>query len=272
MMGVCFDCLVTIDGVGNRQACLVRVREGMRVETAARQARSSARERESRCSSATTSSSSARDRRASRPRRRARRPGLATVLCSTSSPRAGRPDLSRRSPTRRCSDARVLGADYWRGAAARRRASTRAARSIVAGRDRVERLARARDRRLARRRLAAAQRAARDPRTGALERPFPIPGWTLPGVMTAGAAQILLKSSRPRAGGPHGARGLRAAALAARVAVPATRACTIDAILDTTTRANWRARAAAPAGVPALAAISRKGLKLMRAVQREGRA
>ena len=33
LMGVCFECLVTIDGVGNRQACLVRVREGMRVET-----------------------------------------------------------------------------------------------------------------------------------------------------------------------------------------------------------------------------------------------
>jgi NADPH-dependent 2,4-dienoyl-CoA reductase/sulfur reductase-like enzyme len=31
--------------------------------------------------------------------------------------------------------------------------------------------------------------------TGAQERPFPIPGWTLPGVMTAGAAQILLKSA-----------------------------------------------------------------------------
>ena len=31
--------------------------------------------------------------------------------------------------------------------------------------------------------------------TGALERPFPIPGWTLPGVLTAGAAQILLKSA-----------------------------------------------------------------------------
>jgi len=31
--------------------------------------------------------------------------------------------------------------------------------------------------------------------TGALERPFPIPGWTLPGVVTAGAAQVLLKSS-----------------------------------------------------------------------------
>jgi len=31
--------------------------------------------------------------------------------------------------------------------------------------------------------------------TGALERPFPISGWTLPGVMMAGAAQALLKSS-----------------------------------------------------------------------------
>jgi sarcosine oxidase subunit alpha len=32
MMGVCFDCLVSIDGVGNRQACMVRVREGMQIE------------------------------------------------------------------------------------------------------------------------------------------------------------------------------------------------------------------------------------------------
>ncbi len=31
--------------------------------------------------------------------------------------------------------------------------------------------------------------------TGALERPMPFPGWTLPGVMTCGAAQILLKSA-----------------------------------------------------------------------------
>jgi sarcosine oxidase subunit alpha len=33
MMGVCFDCLVTIDGVGNRQGCMIRVAEGMRIET-----------------------------------------------------------------------------------------------------------------------------------------------------------------------------------------------------------------------------------------------
>lgn len=31
--------------------------------------------------------------------------------------------------------------------------------------------------------------------TGALERPMPVPGWTHPGVMTAGAGQILLKQS-----------------------------------------------------------------------------
>src|SRR6478752_1942803 len=31
--------------------------------------------------------------------------------------------------------------------------------------------------------------------TGAIERPVAIPGWTLPGVMTAGALQILLKTS-----------------------------------------------------------------------------
>jgi sarcosine oxidase subunit alpha len=33
MMGVCFDCLVTIDGVGNRQGCLVPVADGMSIDT-----------------------------------------------------------------------------------------------------------------------------------------------------------------------------------------------------------------------------------------------
>jgi NADPH-dependent 2,4-dienoyl-CoA reductase/sulfur reductase-like enzyme len=37
--------------------------------------------------------------------------------------------------------------------------------------------------------------------TGAMERPFPVPGWTLPGVITAGAAQIMLKTG---AGVPAG--------------------------------------------------------------------
>lgn len=33
LMGVCFECLVTVDGVGNRQGCLVPVTEGMAVQT-----------------------------------------------------------------------------------------------------------------------------------------------------------------------------------------------------------------------------------------------
>lgn len=33
MMGVCFECLVEIDGEPSRQACLVTVREGMQVRT-----------------------------------------------------------------------------------------------------------------------------------------------------------------------------------------------------------------------------------------------
>ena len=33
LMGVCFECLVTIDGAGSRQACLTLVADGMTVET-----------------------------------------------------------------------------------------------------------------------------------------------------------------------------------------------------------------------------------------------
>jgi NADPH-dependent 2,4-dienoyl-CoA reductase/sulfur reductase-like enzyme len=36
--------------------------------------------------------------------------------------------------------------------------------------------------------------------TGASERPVPVPGWTLPGVMTAGGAQVFIKSQRVRPG------------------------------------------------------------------------
>ena len=35
-MGVCFDCLVTVDGVENVRACLTAVAEGMAIETGGR--------------------------------------------------------------------------------------------------------------------------------------------------------------------------------------------------------------------------------------------
>jgi len=102
--------------------------------------------------------------------------------------------------------------------------------------------------------------------TGALERPFPIPGWTLPGVMTAGAAQTLLKSS---AIVPDGRTVLAGTGpllwlLAWQFLNAGAR---IEAILDTTTAANrsraWR-HFAALARSPYLA----KGLKLLWAVRR----
>lgn len=33
MMGVCFECVLAIDGVRERRACMVPVRDGMRIDT-----------------------------------------------------------------------------------------------------------------------------------------------------------------------------------------------------------------------------------------------
>jgi NADPH-dependent 2,4-dienoyl-CoA reductase/sulfur reductase-like enzyme len=102
--------------------------------------------------------------------------------------------------------------------------------------------------------------------TGALERPFPIPGWTLPGVMTAGAAQILLKSSGMVGDGRIVLAGCGPLLwLLAWQYLNAGRK--IDAILDTTPRANWRA---ALPHLPAFLASPylAKGLKLMLRVRR----
>jgi NADPH-dependent 2,4-dienoyl-CoA reductase/sulfur reductase-like enzyme len=75
--------------------------------------------------------------------------------------------------------------------------------------------------------------------TGALERPFPIPGWTLPGVMTAGAAQTLLKASGVVPSGPTvlAGTGPLLYLLAAQYARVGVR---LAALLDTTPAANWR--------------------------------
>ncbi len=35
MMGVCFDCLVTVDGNANQQGCMIVVKAGMRIESQA---------------------------------------------------------------------------------------------------------------------------------------------------------------------------------------------------------------------------------------------
>ncbi|BAM88194.1 opine oxidase subunit A [Bradyrhizobium oligotrophicum S58] len=74
--------------------------------------------------------------------------------------------------------------------------------------------------------------------TGAQERPFPIPGWTLPGVMTAGAAQTMLKSSGlvPDCPAVIAGQGPLLWLLAAQILRLGGR---IDRVLDTTPRANY---------------------------------
>lgn len=101
--------------------------------------------------------------------------------------------------------------------------------------------------------------------TGALERPFPIPGWTLPGVMTVGSAQTVLKSSGlvPTGNIALAGQGPLLWLLAAQVLRAGG---TIRAILDTTPRSNYLA--ALPHALGFLASpYAFKGLRLIREVK-----
>jgi NADPH-dependent 2,4-dienoyl-CoA reductase/sulfur reductase-like enzyme len=91
-------------------------------------------------------------------------------------------------------DPAILGAAYWRGTALVEAFHASAAHYVpeamvwtASGDGEIGISVRGSARLLKAKRIILA--------TGALERPFPIQGWTLPGVMTAGAAQILLKSA-----------------------------------------------------------------------------
>src|SRR5204862_7428037 len=105
--------------------------------------------------------------------------------------------------------------------------------------------------------------------TGAVERPVPIPGWTLPGVMTVGAAQILLKAADtvPEGRAVLAGQGplLYLAALQlARAGAPPL------ALLETTPHENYHAAARQFAGLwPGRRAVL-KGLELMLGVRRAG--
>lgn len=101
--------------------------------------------------------------------------------------------------------------------------------------------------------------------TGAQERPFPIPGWTKPGVMTAGSAQIALKSAGIIPAGPTVIAGCGPLIylLASQLAAAGTN---IVAVLDTTVRSNWADAARALPGF-LLSPYLVKGLKLMAKVR-----
>lgn len=105
--------------------------------------------------------------------------------------------------------------------------------------------------------------------TGAHERPMPIPGWTLGGVMTAGAGQILLKSARTVPNGEvwlagNGPLLLLLAWQWLKVGV------TVRGVLDTTPRGSMiRALRYLPAALPAWRELT-KGLRWRVALQRAG--
>ncbi|CAG9173289.1 NAD(P)/FAD-dependent oxidoreductase [Cupriavidus pampae] len=102
--------------------------------------------------------------------------------------------------------------------------------------------------------------------TGAQERPFPIPGWTLPGVITAGAAQILLKTSGVV---PEGRTVLAGGGpLLYLLAYQYLNAgVKLDAILETTASGQWRAALPHAWGFLRSPYLG-KGLKLLRAVRK----
>jgi NADPH-dependent 2,4-dienoyl-CoA reductase/sulfur reductase-like enzyme len=104
--------------------------------------------------------------------------------------------------------------------------------------------------------------------TGAQERPFPVPGWTLAGVMTAGGAQVLLKSAALAEPDAVFAGTGPLLYLVANQYVKA--GIPIRAILDTTPRANrLRALPHLPAALMSMGALL-KGWRWMAELRAAG--
>lgn len=105
--------------------------------------------------------------------------------------------------------------------------------------------------------------------TGAMERPSPIPGWTLPGVLNAGAAQIALKS----AGAVPAGRVVLAGAgpLLLLVACQLLDAgVSVVGIVETALRQNrWQALRYLPSAVRAGAYLA-KGARMLWRLRRQG--
>jgi NADPH-dependent 2,4-dienoyl-CoA reductase/sulfur reductase-like enzyme len=101
---------------------------------------------------------------------------------------------------------------------------------------------------------------------GAQERPFPFPGWTLPGVMTAGAAQILLKAASMGAG--HAVFAGSGPLLYLIVSQYLRAGLPVTAVLETTPFSNYlRATPHLAAGVSVPSYLV-KGLRLMAELRR----
>ncbi|MBL6958925.1 MAG: FAD-dependent oxidoreductase [Rhodospirillales bacterium] len=103
---------------------------------------------------------------------------------------------------------------------------------------------------------------------GAQERPVPIPGWTLPGVMTAGAAQILLKTAS--LGARHAVFAGSGPLLYLVVWQYVQAGLPVAAVLETTPLANYRRAAPSLPGGLSVPSYLIKGLRLIADLKRAG--
>jgi NADPH-dependent 2,4-dienoyl-CoA reductase/sulfur reductase-like enzyme len=104
--------------------------------------------------------------------------------------------------------------------------------------------------------------------TGAMERPMPFPGWTLPGVMTCGAAQIMLKAEGIVAeGAVLAGSGPLLLLIASQMLAAGAR---IEAIVETTPARRYMAALAYLPRALRAADYLRKGIAMTAALRRAG--
>lgn len=203
-MGVCHDCLVKIDGRGSQRACLAKAAEGMRVE----------RQEAGRVPIAPKQDAGADLTDVPDGDAPLRRVDIAIVGAGPGGLAAAEIAAAAGANVLILDERPAPGGQFYKqpsAAAARRRAPDRQAGDGAALIGRVRALgvtleagtlvwgAERDDEGMALMTLADGRAATVRPRilivaTGAFERPLVVPGWTLPGVMTTGAAQTLLRS------------------------------------------------------------------------------